>query len=218
MFFPVFLLLPSSWPMGFHGRSKGERARPSNGEASLPLSFSGSCSSSSFIFSFSDIRGFIPTACPGKRCWRLAALPFCRSWAPWPSGPGDGRTKSFFSAWRRFCSFLPPTSSCPARPSKGKRRALCWNAIVDGITQNTVIIADDETVRAVCWYCKRSDVYLLGGGGELTYGLAYKDAKGRGIDLQAAMRADKGEPGKNRAGCPAEEYCQMAAAASRACF
>ncbi|MEJ2688657.1 MAG: hypothetical protein P8130_01650, partial [Deltaproteobacteria bacterium] len=65
-----------------------------------------------------------------------------------------------------------------------------------GIGHDTVIIADDETIGAVCWYFKRDNVFLLGGSGELTYGLAYKDAKGRKIDLKSAEDLIKGSPGK----------------------
>lgn len=64
------------------------------------------------------------------------------------------------------------------------------------IGRKTKIIADDETLRAVCWYCKRSDVYLLGGKGELTYGLSYKDAAGRGINLKEAVKLIAKNPGK----------------------
>ena len=50
-----------------------------------------------------------------------------------------------------------------------------------------VIISDEDTIHAVCWYFKRRDVYLLGGRGELRYGLDFKDAEGRGIDEESAV-------------------------------
>jgi len=65
-----------------------------------------------------------------------------------------------------------------------------------GTGDDDVIIADKNTVGAVCWYFKRSDVYVLGGGGELTYGLAYEDAAGRCIDMESAAGLIKRNRGK----------------------
>ncbi len=55
------------------------------------------------------------------------------------------------------------------------------------IGANDVIISDENTLRAVCWYLQRSDVYVLGEGGELDYGLSYKDAGGRLLDMRSAV-------------------------------
>jgi len=56
------------------------------------------------------------------------------------------------------------------------------------IKPDAVIIACEESVGAACWYLKRDDVYLLRSAGELTYGLHYKDAAGRLLDVKAATR------------------------------
>jgi 4-amino-4-deoxy-L-arabinose transferase len=52
----------------------------------------------------------------------------------------------------------------------------------------TVLVSLEDPLRAVCWYYRRSDVYQLGGGGELSHGLRYPD--GRGRLLNAARFAD----------------------------
>jgi len=54
----------------------------------------------------------------------------------------------------------------------------------DRIKTNTVLVADEDPMGAVCWFYKRNDVYLLGGGGEVSYGLSYKDAKHRSLNLK----------------------------------
>jgi 4-amino-4-deoxy-L-arabinose transferase len=54
----------------------------------------------------------------------------------------------------------------------------------DKIKTNTLLVADEEPMRAVCWFYKRNDVYLLQGGGEVSYGLSYKDAKHRSLNLE----------------------------------
>ena len=54
-----------------------------------------------------------------------------------------------------------------------------------GIGPDWVVISDEDSVRAGCWYLKRSDLYVVGGTGELDYGMAYPDAASRSISLDA---------------------------------
>ena len=56
-----------------------------------------------------------------------------------------------------------------------------------GIDSKDIVISDENSIRAVGWYLKRNDVYLLGGTGELDYGMKYKDAAGRLLDMQTAV-------------------------------
>ncbi len=52
------------------------------------------------------------------------------------------------------------------------------------IRTDTVLVADEDPMGAVCWFYKRDDVYLLEGGGEVSYGLNYEDAKYRSLNLK----------------------------------
>ncbi len=56
------------------------------------------------------------------------------------------------------------------------------------IKPDAVIIADEEAVGAACWNIKRDDVYLLRSAGELTYGMHYKGAADRLLDVKSATR------------------------------
>lgn len=47
------------------------------------------------------------------------------------------------------------------------------------IRPDTILVSDKDLVGSVCWFYKQSDVYVLGGGGELSYGLHYDDSKHR---------------------------------------
>lgn len=49
------------------------------------------------------------------------------------------------------------------------------------INDRTVIVSTDDAIRAVCWYFKRNDVFVLsdGPGGELGYGLSQADSAHR---------------------------------------
>ena len=65
-----------------------------------------------------------------------------------------------------------------------------------GIGKDAVVIADEDSVRAVCWYLKRSDLRLYGGGGELDYGMAYPDAGNRALHptaLKDLIRQHRGK-------------------------
>lgn len=59
-----------------------------------------------------------------------------------------------------------------------------------------IIISDENTIMAVCWYIQRSDVYVLGSPGELDYGLSYKDADGRLLDIRSAVELINRNRGK----------------------
>ncbi len=51
------------------------------------------------------------------------------------------------------------------------------------IGPDTVVLSDEDSVRANCWYLKRDDLYVFGGAGELHYGMKYPDASKRLISL-----------------------------------
>ncbi len=61
---------------------------------------------------------------------------------------------------------------------------------------DTILVSDEDQVRAVCWFYKRDNVYLLGGGGELMYGLKYKDSKKRLLTFEAFDKLVKKHPGR----------------------
>ncbi|MFH1671920.1 MAG: phospholipid carrier-dependent glycosyltransferase [Pseudomonadota bacterium] len=49
----------------------------------------------------------------------------------------------------------------------------------DKVLPDTILVSDEGMVRAVCWFSKRDDVFLLNSTGELEYGLGYDDSKRR---------------------------------------
>ena len=54
----------------------------------------------------------------------------------------------------------------------------------DKVNTKTLLVAGEDPMGAVCWFYKRNDVYLLEGGGEMSYGLHYEDAKHRSLNLE----------------------------------
>ncbi len=64
------------------------------------------------------------------------------------------------------------------------------------ITPDTVVLSGEEVARAVCWYLKRDDIYLVERAGELQYGLDYPDSSHRKLNpVQAGVliRKHKGK-------------------------
>nr|WP_321403362.1 phospholipid carrier-dependent glycosyltransferase [uncultured Desulfobacter sp.] len=64
------------------------------------------------------------------------------------------------------------------------------------VAGDDIVISDEDSLRAVCWYLKRTDVHILGGVGELEYGLTYPDAEGRHLDVKTAVDLIRKNPGK----------------------
>jgi 4-amino-4-deoxy-L-arabinose transferase len=56
------------------------------------------------------------------------------------------------------------------------------------IRQNTIIVSQDDLLRAVCWFYGRSDIYLIGDPGELGYGIRHYGLKKRLLDLEELKR------------------------------
>ena len=64
------------------------------------------------------------------------------------------------------------------------------------IDKDTIVFAEHRLAGAVCWYLKRDDINIIGRGGEFKYGLTYKDAAGRQMDLMPAAEFIRHHPGK----------------------
>jgi 4-amino-4-deoxy-L-arabinose transferase len=75
----------------------------------------------------------------------------------------------------------------------------------------TIVLSDEDTLRAVCWYWQRADVWLVNGAGELSYGLDYPDGKGRLLNLPAAKAKISAHPGRIVLVARGRNYRQWAA-------
>jgi len=52
------------------------------------------------------------------------------------------------------------------------------------VCPDATLVSDNYLASAVCWCYRRSDVFILGRSGELTYGLGYDDSKQRLLDIE----------------------------------
>jgi hypothetical protein len=64
------------------------------------------------------------------------------------------------------------------------------------VRPDTILVSDENQVRAVCWFYNRNDVYVLGAAGELMYGFTYKDSKGRLLTIDGFNTLVKKNPGR----------------------
>ncbi|MDA3896419.1 MAG: phospholipid carrier-dependent glycosyltransferase [Desulfobacteraceae bacterium] len=63
------------------------------------------------------------------------------------------------------------------------------------IRPDTILVSDYSPIKAVCWYYKRTDVFLMGSTGELTYGVQYPDSAKRLLDLDKLNELISKNPG-----------------------
>jgi hypothetical protein len=52
---------------------------------------------------------------------------------------------------------------------------------------DTLLVADAALFGTMCWALERDDVYVLGGG-EVTYGMSFPDARSRALDAASLQR------------------------------
>ena len=60
--------------------------------------------------------------------------------------------------------------------------ARLFSRIAATVPRDAVLLSDTDVVRAVGWYFKSDDVYILSRYGELEYGLGFPDAAGRSLN------------------------------------
>ncbi len=92
----------------------------------------------------------------------------------------------FMFSWHFICAAALP-------PEKAPGEFLLSHAA--GVSGNSIFIAENGFVGAVCWFYKRDDVLLTGRTGEYAYGLGYEDSQSRVLDVGQVEGPD---PGRTR--------------------
>jgi 4-amino-4-deoxy-L-arabinose transferase len=52
------------------------------------------------------------------------------------------------------------------------------------LSGKSILVVESRFVGAVCWFCKRDNVFLTGRTGEYTYGLSFEDSQSRVLDVE----------------------------------
>ena len=84
------------------------------------------------------------------------------------------------------------------------------------VTPETLILADQNTLRAACWIFRRSDVVVVGEPGELAFGSEHPSGAGRRLDLSQARARIEASLGSRRAGHRGPQVAPLAGRAAAA--
>ncbi len=141
-------------------------------------------------------QGFRPYGQPWKVIMAIYGLVSAILSFVWVFKNQEGMKKVILFALAPSLLFFIGHFIVPDLTVEAKAPGLLLEQFKGRIGYDILIISDEETIGAVCWYLRRSDVYLLGGGGELDYGLACEDASGRLIDMKSAVGLIKLNRGK----------------------
>ena len=106
------------------------------------------------------------------------------------------RHKILFLGFAPLCLFSLLSFLIPDPTIESKMPGVFLQQHVQQIGKNSIVIADEHVIRAVTWYLKRSDIYVLGAPKELQYGLSYQDAAGRLLDKETAIDLINKNPGR----------------------
>jgi len=135
---------------------------------------------------FIGFQGFHPYAHPWKVIMAVNGLAFFMLLCCWAFKSRRGKDKVLIYSLAPLLLFFVAHFIIPDLTLESKAPGVLLEQHRQDIVDKNIIIADEDSLAAVCWYLQRSDVYMIGGPGELEYGLTYKDEAGRLLDLQSA--------------------------------
>ncbi|MDD2463072.1 MAG: phospholipid carrier-dependent glycosyltransferase [Desulfobulbus sp.] len=135
------------------------------------------------IFGF---RGFVPYSQSWKVIMIVNGLLFFLLFCFWSYQGKSAPVKITFAGLALFFIYFLAHYTLPDRTVEVKCPGPLLERHKSFIAPDDVVISDDDSIRAVCWYLQRNNVYNLGSSGELGYGFGYPDGASRLIDLKAA--------------------------------
>ena len=145
---------------------------------------------------FAGFRGFRPYSQPWQVIMIASGLLFCIALCRWSYRCKNAQAKVILAGVAVIFMYCMSHYSLPDNTRERK----CPGAIVQRnkatISQDDVVLSDEESMSAVCWHLQRNNIYLIGPPGELAYGFRYQDAQTRLLDLPAAREHIRQHHGK----------------------
>ncbi len=179
--FPPFAILVS---IGLLSLLRANRFRPFQIGAGVAVFIFGLLPLAFFLIQFIGINGITP---PYAKTWQgllaisgllvMALLPLAASQAQ------NWNNKIVLFALSSALLLCVAPFLMPAQTIEMKSPGALLLEHKKEVHADTLILSDEESLRAVCWYLQRADILLVRDAGEVTYGLGYKDAEGRLLDL-----------------------------------
>jgi 4-amino-4-deoxy-L-arabinose transferase len=148
-----------------------------------------------YVQSF-GFNGFRPFSHPWKVMMVVNGLVFSILLCFWAFRNQRGKEKALIYGMAPLLLFFVIHFTIPDLTIESKSPGVLLERHKQDIADGDVILSDENSIRAVCWYFERNDVFLIEGAGELDYGLTYADAAGRLLDMQSAADLIKRNPGR----------------------
>ncbi len=145
---------------------------------------------------FFGFNGFQPFSQSWKVVMLANGLVFLALFFFWSFRSQSARIKPILFGMAPLLLFLVVHYTIPDQSIESKSPGPLLEQHRQDIADDDIVISDEDSIRAVCWYLRRSDVYLIEGTGELNFGLGYKDADGRLLDTRSAADLIKQNRGK----------------------
>ena len=135
---------------------------------------------------FFGFNGFRPYSQPWKVMMLINGFFFSVLLCFWSFRSRNVKNKALLFSIAPLLLFFVVHYTTPDQTIEAKSPGVLLEQYKKDIADMDIIISDENSIGSVCWYLQRNDAYVLGGAGELDYGLSNKYADGRLIDIQSA--------------------------------
>jgi 4-amino-4-deoxy-L-arabinose transferase len=184
--------------MGLQNYLKARREKAFTAGASLLAIFTALVAVSLLVIQMGDFQGFEPYAQTWK--WVLLLAGLLRATVFTLCSIRASTLKKKFLLYGAapilFMFVAPSVFADPIIAEKAPAEFLVRQ--MDKIRPDTILLTDETLLGAVCWFYRRSDVRLIGGAGEMGFGIRRDGAKGRLLNLEDFRKLVSEDPGEGR--------------------
>jgi len=114
----------------------------------------------------------------------------------WAFQSNHAKNKALLFGFAPLLGFYVVHYTIPERVNDEKSPGPFLEKHLPDIAEDDIVLTDKNSVGALCWYLKRSDLYIFGMAGELEYGIDYESEKHRLLTPQSAVDLISRNPGK----------------------
>ncbi len=140
-------------------------------------------------------KGIYPYTQSWKSVMAVNSLIFLLLFNYWAVRHQDKTKKILFYGFSTFLLMLSVNFIVPDLALEKKSPGLILEKYSRNDVKGKIVISDNNSAGAVCWYFKRNDVYILGTPGEYHYGLEHNGSNIRKLDIQTVIRLMAENPG-----------------------
>ena len=142
------------------------------------------------------LHGVRPFSQPWKVMLAIDGIAFFLLFCLWTLKSRRGKEKVLVFGMAPLLFFFVLHFVVPDPTSEAKSPGPLLEKYKSGIDDQDIVLSDNDSIRAVCWYLRRNDVYVIDRAGELAYGLGWKDADGRLLGKQSVADLIRKNQGK----------------------